>query len=65
MWQGRADHAVERPAAGILEHQRHRPPSWRSSSGTGGPGWVELGAQGIFMLQPLEDGSRRMAHEPA
>ena len=58
--QKRADHAVERPAAGILEHQRHPAALIAQLQRTGGPGRVEFGTQLIFVLQPLDDRRRRM-----
>ena len=58
--QRRADHAVERPAAGIFEHQRHPAALIAQLQRSGGPRRVEFGTQRIFVLQPLEDGSRRM-----
>ena len=58
--QGRADHAVERPATGIFQHQQHPPILIPHLQRRHGPFRGELGAQGLFMLQPLKDGSRRM-----
>ena len=56
----RAGDPVERPAAGILKHKQHPPALIPQLQRTHGPSRVELGTQGIFVLQSLDDGHLRM-----